>query len=258
MRWNSKLAITGALGAAVIGGVAMTVPGDASEAAMSGQVTTAIEGVIDIDGHGGGPGFGRGHGHHQRGPGGAAVAEALGIDVETFRDAVRAVIEGRIEAGVEKPQDLTAEEREALRDEFNADLAVELGVSVDDLQAAFDAVFEARLQQGIEDGKLTAEEAQEIRDAKANGTLQELHQERQLESLGDRLEMMLSNGVIDQAQYDALQAELAADDLEGFRELMRDYMDGSGIRPGGHHFRGGPGFGPHHGGDAPIDEGVSL
>jgi len=256
MRWNSRLAIAGALGATVIGGVAMTVPGQTSEAAISNQVTQAIEGSIDFEGHGRGPGDGR----HHRGPGGAAVAEALGIDVETFRDAVRSVVESRIEEGAERPKDLTQEEREALRDEFNADLAAALGISVDELEAAFDAAFEAHLQQAVEDGKLTAEEAQEIRDAKANGTLHELHQKRQLEQLGDRLDMMLSNGVIDQTQYDALQAELDEADMEGFRELMREYLESSGIHPGRHHFRhgpGGPGFGPH-GDDAPVDEGVSL
>ena len=260
MRWNSKLPIAGALGAVVIGGVAMTAPIGTSEAATSTQVTTAIQEAVDGEGHDDGPGRDCGPGH-RRGAEGAAVAEQLGIEVETFRDAVRAVIEARQEAGVEKPEDMTAEERTAHRAEFIADVAAELGIGASELEAAFDAVFEARLQQGVADGKLTEAEAAEIRAAYANGTLHELMQERQIEGLGDKLKQLLEAGIIDDTQYAALQAELDESDMEGFRELMREYRGDSGIRPDGPRSRdgrGGPGFGPRHGGDAPVDEGVSL
>lgn len=266
MRWNSKLPIAGALGAVVIGGVAMTAPVGASESvtgSVTGGVTTAaFQQAVDGDGSAHGPEHGRpGRGH--RGFGGAGVAEQLGIEAETFRDAVRAVMEARIEAGIEKPEDLTAEEREAHRAEFISDVAAELGISAAELEAAFDGAFEARLAQGVEDGKLTQAEADEILEAKANGTLHELQQARKLESMGGRLETMLSNGVIDQSQYDALQAELDEGDLEGFGELMRETVGGRdggrghGPRHGGPR-DGGAGFGPRHGGDVPVDEGVSL
>ena len=261
MRWNSKLPMAGALGAVVIGGVAMTAPIGTSEAATSNQVTTAIQQAVDAEGHDDGAGCGR-PGPHRRGAEGAAVAEQLGIEVDTFRDAVRAVVETRVEAGVEKPEDLTAEEREAHRAEFISDVAAELGISAGTLEAAFDAVFEARLAQGVADGKLTEAEADEIREAKANGTLHELQQARQVEHLGDKLEQLLEAGIIDDTQYAALQAELDQSDMEGFRELMREYRpDGAGPR-GQHDGRGGPGggpgHGPRHGGDGPADEGVSL
>ena len=259
MRWNSKLPMAGALGAVVIGGVAMTMPTGASEAAASTQVTTAIQEAVDAEGGERGPG------HQRRGAEGAAVAEQLGIEVGTFRDAVRAVVEARIESGAEKPAEMTAEEREAHRAEFISDVAVELGISAGELEAAFDAVFEARLAQGVADGKLTEAEADEIREAKANGTLHELKEARQLEQLGDKLERLLEAGMIDDTQYAALQAELDESDMEGFRELMREYREASGFGPRGDGFRdgrggpgGGPGHGPRHGADGPDDEGVSL
>lgn len=264
MRWNSKLPMAGALGAMVIGGVAMTVPTGASEAAVSTEVTAAIQQAVDAEGHEKGPGHDR-RGHQRRGAEGAAVAEQLGIEVETFRDAVRAVMEARQDAGEEKPQEMTAEEREAHRAEFIVDVAAELGISASELEAAFDAVFEARLVQGVEDGKLTQAEADEVREAKANGTLHELMQGRQIESLGDKLEQLLEAGIIDDSQYSALQAELDESDMDGFRELMREYREASGFQHQGFRGRdghggpgGGAGFGPRHGGDAPVDEGVSL
>jgi hypothetical protein len=256
MRWNSQLSIAGALGAVVIGGIAMTVLSGTREAVASTQVTTAIQKIVDGENHHGGR-F-RDHGPvHRRGTEGTAVGEQLGIEVDTFRDAVRAVIAARQEAGVEKPEDMTAEEREAHRAEFIADVAAELGLVASELEAAFDAVFEARQQQGVVDGKLTEAEAAEMRAAYASDTLHE----RQIEGLGDKLEQLLEAGIIDDTQYAALQAELDQSDMEGFGELMREYRGDSGIhldRPRSRDGRGGPGFGSRHGGDAPVDEGVAL
>jgi transposase-like protein len=259
MRWNSKLPMARALGAVVIGGVVMTVPTGVSEATASTQVATAIQEAVDAEGGEHGPGHGY-PGQHRRGAEGAAVADQLDIEVDTFRDAVRAVIEARQEAGAEKPEEMTAEEREAHRAEFISDVAAELEISAGTLEAAFDAVFEARLAQGMADGKLTEAEADAIREAKANGTLHELQQERQVEHLGDKLEWFLEARIIDDTQYAALQVELAQSDMEGFRKLMREYREASdfgddGLRP--RDGRGGPGHGPRHGGDSPDDKGIS-
>ena len=261
MRWNSKLPMAGALGAVVIGGVVMTVPTGASEATASTQVATAIQEAVDAEGGEHGPGHGY-PGQHRRGAEGAAVADQLDIEVDTFRDAVRAVIEARQEAGAEKPEEMTAEEREAHRAEFISDVAAELEISAGTLEAAFDAVFEARLAQGMADGKLTEAEADAIREAKANGTLHELQQAQQVERLGDKLEQLLEAGIIDDTQYAVLQAELDQSDMEGFRELMREYRP-AGAGPRGEHdgrggSGGGPGHGPRHGGEGSADEGVSL
>jgi len=254
MGWKKNVPIAGALGAVVVGGVAMTLPASAATLPVVDDVTTAVQQVVE----GGERPEGRGHRqHHRGGMRGEAVAAQLGIEVDTFRDAVRAVIAARQEAGVEKPEDMTAEEREAHRAEFIADVAAELGLVASELEAAFDAVFEARQQQGVVDGKLTEAEAAEMRAAYASDTLHE----RQIEGLGDKLEQLLEAGIIDDTQYAALQAELDQSDMEGFGELMREYRGDSGIhldRPRSRDGRGGPGFGSRHGGDAPVDEGVAL
>jgi transposase-like protein len=258
MRWDRNLAMVCALGAVVIGGVLLTVQTGASEAAASTQVTMAIQKAVDGEGQDHDLGCRSGY---RRGAEGAAVAEQLGIEVETFRDAMRSVIEARQEAGAEKPEEMTAEEREAHRAEFISDVAAELGISAGTLNAAFDA----QLAQGIADGKLTESEADEIREAKANGTLHELQQARQVENLGDKLERLLGAGIIDDTQYVALQAELAQSDMEGFQKLMREYREASGFGDDGLRPRDGrggpdgrPGHGPRHGGDAPDDKGTSL
>jgi hypothetical protein len=238
MGWKQSLPIAGALGALAIGGVAMTAGTGAVEAAVPSQVTAIVDGVTE------GPGHWLGRFGH-RGLRGTAVAEELGIDVETFRDAVRTVIEARRDADEERPSDLTPEERLAYRAEFIEDLAAELGIGASELEAAFDTVFEAKLDEAVADGRITQEEADELLEAYQNGTLHELRAERRIEALGDRLTQMLENGIIDDAEYAALQAELDEEDLEGFHELLREYreageLDGSFRGPRGH--RGFDGF----------------
>jgi len=262
MGWKKNVPIAGALGAVVVGGVAMTLPASAATLPVVDDVTTAVQQVVE----GGERPEGRGHRqHHRGGMRGEAVAAQLGIEVDTFRDAVKAVIEARQEAGEERPgPDATAEERLAARAEFTADVAAELGISAADLEAAFDAVFQAKLDEGVANGRLTQQEADEMLAAYESGTLHELQQERHAEALGDKFTQMLDNGVIDDAQYDALQAALAAEDQETLRELIREIREENGFEgrgprgPRGH--RGGPG-GPG-GPGAPVNnadsEGISL
>jgi hypothetical protein len=104
MRWNRNLAAVCALCAAVIGGVSLTVATGASEAATLPHVTMAIQEAVDGEGQAHAPG--RRSGYH-RGAERAAMAEQLGIEVETFRDAVRSANHAK----------------------FISDLAVELGIS---------------------------------------------------------------------------------------------------------------------------------
>jgi len=237
MRWKNKLPMAGALGAVIIGGVAMTAPVGMSEAATSSVAAEALHASVDGEGHGHGPE----RGGPRRGVEFKAVAEELGIDVDTFRDAVRAVVAERHDAHFERPTGLTAEERVAHRTQFIADVAEQLGIDAVELQAAFDAVFEARLQQGIADDRLTEAEADELRDAYANGTLPDLMRERRIESLGDTIDDLLEVGILDQSQYDALRAELDESDLEGFKDLMLEYIKAGEIEETPRPFHGRPG-----------------
>jgi hypothetical protein len=54
-------------------------------------------------------------------------------------------------------------------DEVDKQLADELGVSADDIQKAHQAEAEARLDQAVEDGRLTEEQADQIREQIENG-----------------------------------------------------------------------------------------
>lgn len=253
MGWKQKAPIAGALGVLAIGGVAMTVPASAASVPGVDGVTSTVQQIVEgEDGREGrhGP---REHQRHHRGMRGQAVAEQLGIEVDTLRDAVKAVIEARQDAGDERPNpgDMTPEERLTFRADWIADVAAELGISAADLEAAHDAVFDAKLADAVESGKLTQAEADEMAAARDNGTLFDLREDRRIDALGDRLEQMLENGVIDDAQYDALQAELDEEDLQGFRELIREYREANGFE--GRHFRGGP--------RGPVEadtEGISL
>ncbi len=235
MGWKKKAPIAGALGVVAIGGVAMTGPASAASV-PSGDVTTqTIQQAVEGDGE-----ERRGHhGRHHRGLRGAAVAEQIGVEVEVYRDAVKAVIEARQDAGEERPNpaDLTPAERLDARAEWIADVAAELGISAADLEDAHDTVIQAKLDEKVADGTITQAEADEMLAAYEDGTLFDLRQEQRLERIGDKIEDLLENGVIDDTQYDALQAALDAEDTETLRELLREFRESNGFGRG---FRGGP------------------
>jgi hypothetical protein len=245
MSWKKKAPIAGALGVVAIGGVAMTVPASAATV-PAGEVTTqSVQQVVDGEGE---ERPGR-HGRHHRGMRGTAVAEQLGIEVEVYRDAVKAVVEARQDAGEERPNpaDMTPAERLAARADWIADVAAELSISAVELEAAHDAVFQAKLDEKVADGTITQAEADEMLAAYEDGTLFDLRQDQRFERIGDKVEDLLENGVIDDTQYDALQAALEAEDTETLRELLRELREDNGFRG-----RGGPGSG-----DAGTD-GISL
>ena len=227
-------AIAGALGATVLGIGA--VASNALSSAAAPEVTTSSVLLQEADGQE--DARGRMHGHHgeRRAERREAVAAALGVSVEEYTAAIEAV-----KGSIEKPEPpLTAEQRLALRDELSTALAAELGLSQAAVEAAFDSVFEANLQAKVDAGKITEAEAAEIREARENGTLIELMRERRAERIGERLDGAVENGVLTQVQVDALQAELAEGDREGFRELMQQFREDSGtFSPRG--FRGGEG-----------------
>lgn len=249
MTWKSKLPVAGALSAVVIGGVAMAAPSASAATDIAGTVTSTVQQVAD--GH-----LRPGHHHGMRGQ---AIADELGIDVEVYRDAVKTVLQARIDAGEERPVwgDMTPEERLAFRAGWTADVAAELGISAADLQAAQDSVFQARLDDAVANGRLTQAEADELSQAYQDGTLFDLMQERRIDALGDRIDQLLENGVITDDQYAALKAELDDEDLQGFRELLHQYREDNGFDgPRLHGFRGLDGAGPV-GEDIGV-EGISL
>jgi hypothetical protein len=253
MGWKSKVPVAGALGVVAIGGVAMAVPSASAASLPADDAVAAV--VQQIAGGQEGASFG-GHRHH-RGMRGTAVAEELGIEVDVYRDAVKAVVEARIDAGEERPvwDDLTPAERLGARADWIADVAAELGISAAELEAAHDTVFQAKLDEAVANEKLTQAEADEMLAAYENGTLFDLVQERRIDALGDRLEQLLENGIIDDTQYDALQAELDEEDLRGFHELLREYREENGF--GGRGFRGR--FGGTDAGGVDLNlEGISL
>lgn len=228
MGWKKTVPVAGALGVVVVGGVAMAMPASAASVPVGDNVSAVVQQIVE--GEGERPEGRHGHRHH-RGMRGAAVAEELGIEVDTFRDAVKAVIEVRQADGDERPNpgDMTPAERLAFRADWIADVAAELGITPAELEAAHDTVFQAKLDDAVANEKITQAEADEMLAAYENGTLFDLRQEMRIDALGDKLTQMLDNGVIDDAQYDALQAELDEEDLEGFRELIREIREENGF-----------------------------
>jgi len=227
MSWKKKAPIAGALGVVVIGGVAMTVPASAATVTADDEVSQAVQQVVDGE-DAVGPAH---HGRHHHGMRGAAVAEELGIEVDVYRDAVKAVIEARRDAGEERPNpaDMTPEERLAARADWIADVAAELGISAADLGAAHGTVFQAKLDEAVANERITQAEADEMLQAYQDGTLFDLRQEQHFEALGDRIDQMLENGVIDDTQYDALQEALEAEDTETLHELLHELREENGF-----------------------------
>ena len=128
--------------------------------------------------------------------------------------------------------------------------SAELDISAAELETAFDTVFEAKLDEAVANGRITQAEADELLAAYDNGTLFDVRQDHRIDALGDRLTQLLDNGVIDDAQYDALQAELDEEDLQGFRELLKEYREDNGFE--------GRGFRGRRGGQDAGVEGISL
>lgn len=143
--------------------------------------------------------------------------------------------------------------REAHRARMEAAVASELGITVEELQAAHEAarssVFLDQLDDMVEAGRLTQEEADELRAAAEAGTLDEALQELRLEHLKARLDEAVADGRITQEQADARYER--AQEADGFG-LGGDHRGGRG-----HGMRGGPrgGVGPGGGAGAGVGPG---
>ena len=113
----------------------------------------------------------RSRGEH-RGQRGAALAEALGIDVEVLRSAAEVARESL----GDRPDEITPELREARRAAFVSALAVELGVSEAEITDALEALRADRLvgladklAEAVENGRITQDEADDILESIENG-----------------------------------------------------------------------------------------
>lgn len=111
-------------------------------------------------------------GRHHHGARGAALADALGIDVETLQAAV---VAARESLG-ERPDEITPELLEARRAAFVTALADELGISEDEIAAAMETLRAERLAglaeklaEAVESGRITQDEADEILEGAESG-----------------------------------------------------------------------------------------
>lgn len=111
-------------------------------------------------------------GRHHHGARGAALAEALGVDVETLQAAVAAA---RDSLG-DRPDEITPEVIEARRAAFVSALADELGISEDEITAAMETLRAERLAglaeklaEAVESGRITQAEADEILEGAESG-----------------------------------------------------------------------------------------
>lgn len=128
-------------------------------------------------------------------------------------------------------------DREAQRTEYQKALAKELGVSVAELEkaekAARQKVFLAHLDDMVAAGRITEAQADKLRAAAANGTLDAELKAQARARLKAALDGQVAAGLITQAQADAM--------LKRFDQNQDAHVPGLG----------GPGFGGrggHHGG----------
>ena len=159
--------------ASVAAAAAIAVPAFAMASGGGSAATTLTEPVVVQQAEGETDEDGKScRGRHHRGERGAALAEALSIDVETLRAAAEAAKESL----GDRPDEVTPEVRDERRAAFVSALAVELGVSESEIT---DAMAELRadrlvnlsekLAEAVENGRITQEEADEILESIENG-----------------------------------------------------------------------------------------
>ncbi|NUQ38526.1 MAG: hypothetical protein HUU23_12175 [Caldilineales bacterium] len=207
--------------------------GSAILGALALMVTLALPAVASAHG---GPG-GNGRGGMVASGGDSFLADALGISVEDLQTAQQAAADKAIDLAVEQGL-ITQAQADALKARtggvlghlghfgmgLTADidrealLAEALDISVEDLQAAQQAAHDAALAQAVEEGRITQEQADEMKARHAlqtylNGTdlqtrMQGLWQEA--------VQQAVENGVITQEQADQFLSQQQGFGLRGF------------------------------------------
>lgn len=139
----------------------------------------------------------------------------------------------------------TQADRDARREAYRAALAKELGIDVATLEKAEEkaraTVFVDNLDEMVSSGRLTKEQAETLRAAAANGTLDEALKAQARARLKAALDGQVTAGLLTRAQADAM--------LTRFDENEDARIPGMGFGGGrgGHHggpgmFGGGPGI----------------
>lgn len=160
-------------------------------------------------------------------------------------------------------------ELDAAKETYDKAFADALGVTVEQVQAAQEkargAVLLTQLDDLVSAGRLTQAEADALKAAVADGTLDETLKAQARTHLESRLKEAVDSGRITQAQADEMLTQFDANDGDGpFGGRGLGFGFGLGIGPGpgfdgpgrGHHghggfrFRGGP---DENGGSAPQD-----
>ena len=159
--------------ASVAAAGAIAVPAFALASGGGSASTTLVEPVVvqQVEGETEEKAGCRSRGEH-RGQRGAALAEALGIDVEVLRSAAEAARESL----GDRPDEITPELREARHAAFVSALAVELGVSEAEITDALEVLRADRLAgladklaEAVENGRITQDEADDILESIENG-----------------------------------------------------------------------------------------
>ena len=136
--------------------------------------------------------------------------------------------------------------------EHVAALAAKLGISEDELQAAIsevrDEAIDERLDEALLEGKLTREQADDIREARENGTVPEFLRERMGEKLSEGLANAVETGRISQADADTLLQAFEDGTLSQTAEEL-----GIDLPKGRRHHRGHGGFGGFGPGVSDVD-----
>ena len=227
---TKKTLIVSVLGILVVGVVFIGFVSNTTPVAASDQISADVQQIADgenkkSDCHGRRP--------HRRMVG-KTIAQELGIPNEVYRQAVQTVSEQR--QGNERPRlrVLTSVERLELRASFITDLAGELSIPVLDLETSVQTAFETRLDNAVAKNKIVRADADERIAAYQAGTLYEVRRERVVEASSNKLEWMLTNGVIDDAAHQVLQAELAEGNFSGFRQLMCELREGKDVTENKH------------------------
>jgi len=231
-----SILILSALGLAVVlGGAAY----QAARAATSAPAALA---------HGGrGPGFGYTN---------EDLANALGITVDELNAAYTKAYEAALSQAVEKGL-ITQAQADDLKTrgyafpfgarwsgwlsqngiDFQALLAKELGITVEKLQAAYQEAFYARIDQGVADGRLTAEQADQLKGEYALRNSSQFQSAMQ-SAFEAAVKQAVASGVITQAQADLILQNQAG---RGF--FGKGGFDGFGGMPGGRGRGGQRGWG---------------
>jgi len=184
------------------------------------------------------------------GPGGEALAEALGISVDDLNAAYQKASEAAVQQALDQGL-VTQEQAEQLRSggrfgrgmhlggrmlgssaiDFHALLADALGITPEQLTAAMQQAHEAQLAQAVADGRITQEQA-DLMQARQRLHLSESFQSSMRSAYEAAVNRAVQEGVITQEQADQILSGENGFGMRGFGMGGRG-MGGFGMRGAG-------------------------